>query len=84
MDTVQLCNGTERGKLKDFEKICPKATLSSTNPNINSGPSRGHAAPVSAAQNMLHIRDWQQLTSSHRKDRRVLPTDESNAIFCPT
>jgi hypothetical protein len=65
-------------------KQCPSATLSTTNPNTDSRPTRGHAAPISAAQNVLRIRDWQRLASSLRRDRSVLPTDESHANFCST
>ena len=60
MNTEQWWNDTDRGKLMDFEKISPSATLSTTNPNIDSGPPRAHAAAISAAQNMLHNRDWQR------------------------
>jgi hypothetical protein len=84
MNTEQWWNYTDRGKLKYFEKICPSATLSITNPNIDSSPTRGHAEPISAAQNVLHIRDWQRLTSSLRRDRSDLLTDVSHANFCST
>ena len=85
MITEQLWNDTDRGKLKDFEKtICPSATFSTTKPNIYSGPTRGQAAAISAAQNVLLFRDWQRLTSSLRRDRSVLPTDESHSSFCST
>jgi hypothetical protein len=79
MNTEQWWNDTDSGKLKYFEKICSSATLSTTNTTTVSGPTHGQAAPISAAQNVLHIRDWQRLASSLRRDRIVLLIEESLA-----
>jgi hypothetical protein len=79
MNTEQRWNDTDRGKVKYFEKICPSATLSTTNPNTDSSSTHGHATPISAAHIVLYIRDWQRLASSLRRDRSVLLTDESHA-----